>query len=563
MNILSRLRLRTKLALLLGLFAFGLVAATAIDASSLHRRMLDDRADKLKATVDMILGPAASLEHQVAAQQMTRDQAMARLRDIVHAMRFDAGDGYLTLQSLEGVVLIHGTDPSREDKRGTAKDADGRPIIELIRDALRNGDSGVISYLFPKPGQTQPQPKVSYVARFAPLNAVFLAGAYIDDLESSFHAQLMGSLSVSGAILLVTLTVTWLVNRDIGGPLGRLNTAMAALANGDLDANIPDTGRHDEVGEMAAAVQVFKDNAIKVDHLKAEQEVAGRRAADEKKHAMTRLATEFESSVGTIVEAVATAAVRMETTASSMTATADQTSRQVGTVAAASEQASSNVQSVATAAEELSISVAEISRQVASSAVIAAKAVSESERTNTMVSGLADAAQKIGAVTNMINEIASQTNLLALNATIEAARAGDAGKGFAVVAAEVKNLANQTAKATEEISRHIADMQSATGDTVDAIQSIGTTIGQINEIATTIASAVEEQGAATREIARNVQQVAVGTEQVTRTIADVSRGAGETGMAATQMLDAAEKLSRQAERLTGEVGKFIAGVKAA
>ena len=294
------------------------------------------------------------------------------------------------------------------------------------------------------------------------------------------------------------------------------------------------------------------------------QDISDRVAArEEKKAAMARLASEFEANVGAIVNIVASASTEMESTASSLNATAEQTSRQVTAVAAASEQTSANVQSVASATEELSSSVAEISRQVATSATVTAKAVNEFERSNALVNGLAEAAQKINAVTSMIHEIASQTNLLALNATIEAARAGDAGKGFAVVASEVKSLANQTAKATEEISAHIAAMQKVTRDTVAAIQSIGSTIGQINEIATTIASAVEEQGAATREIAHSVQQAAAGTVEVSGNIAGVAQAVSSTGSAAGEMLGAAGELAKQAETLSSHVTAFLDEVRAA
>jgi len=563
MNLLSHLRVRTKLALLMGLSVLALVASIGVAASLMHQRMIDDRVDKLRAVMQTALGLLKSLESDVVAHRVTHEQAVEQFRNIIHAIRFDGGEGYIVAQTPAAIIVVHGANPKLDGSHTTAKDATGKTLTDLMLEKLRNTDESFVSYLFNKPGQTEPVPKVAYIAHFAPWDINLTVGAYTDDLDSAFHAVLWQLALISGAILLVMLLAAWLINRDISGSLGRLKGAMAVLATGDQATDVPGTSRRDEVGEMAAAVQVFKDNAIEMGRLKADHEAAEKRAADEKKRAMTKLAGDFETSVGAIVGTVGSSASGLETTAALMTRTAEQTSRQVTAVAAASEQAAANVHSVASAAEELSGSVAEISRQVATSATIAAKAVSESERTNTMVNGLANAAQKIGAVTSMINEIASQTNLLALNATIEAARAGEAGRGFAIVASEVKNLASQTAKATEEISRHIADMQSATGETVAAIQSIGATIGQINEIATTIASAVEEQGAATHEISRNIQQVAVGTEQVTRTIADVRQGANDTGTAANQMQDAAEKLSRQAERLTGEVGRFIAGVRAA
>ena len=397
MTLLSRFKIRTKLALLLGLFGLGFAALAATDAAALHARMLRERVGKLQATVDMFAGYATEQERLVAAGQITAAQEMSRLRDMAHATRFDGGAGYLTVQSLDAVVLIHGADPSREDKPSTATDAGGTPIIELIKTALRTGDSGTIAYAFPKPGQTVPQPKYAYVRRLPPLRGVILAGTYTDDLDADFHAQLISSIGFGGGILLATLIVAWMVGHDITGSLERLKTTMAALAKGALRTDVPDTGRRDEIGEMAAAVQVFKDNALAIERMKADQETAARRAEDEKHNALARLAGEFEVHVGTIVDTVASAAVAMEKTAGSMTAATEQTTRQATAAAVASERASANVLSVADAAEKLTGSVTEISRQVAFSAEIAGKAVTESERTNALVGGLTDAAQKIGA----------------------------------------------------------------------------------------------------------------------------------------------------------------------
>ena len=276
-----------------------------------------------------------------------------------------------------------------------------------------------------------------------------------------------------------------------------------------------------------------------------------------------RLTSEFDSKAKAALETVSTAASQMEKTAQGMSATAEQTSQQAATVAAASEEASSNVQTVASAAEELSSSIGEISRQVIDSARISGEAAEEAERTNATVQGLNDAAQKIGDVLDLINDIANQTNLLALNATIEAARAGDAGKGFAVVASEVKTLADQTAKATDQIASQISSMQSETKAAVGAIGHISETIGQINEIATAISSAVEEQTAATSEISNNVQQAASGTQEVSSNISGVTEAASETGQSATQVFTAATQLNKEADSLRSEVEKFLAAVNAA
>ncbi len=382
--------------------------------------------------------------------------------------------------------------------------------------------------------------------------AVRAGMAFLDVLEL---ALLIVGVSLAALILVV-------MNRGLVTPIVSMTNAMRKLASGDTTVDIPAVGRQDEVGAMAAAVQVFKDNRIEADRLaaaqRAEQEQKERRAAT-----VNELTSQFEAKVGGLVGQVSAAATELQATAGSMTETAESTTHQATTVAAAAEEASVNVQTVAASAEELAASIAEISRQVGQSAQVAGRAVEDARRTDTVVRALADSAQKIGEVVNLISDIAGQTNLLALNATIEAARAGDAGKGFAVVASEVKNLASQTARATEDISQQIAQIQGATKEAVASIQGIGTTIAEVSQIAAAIAAAVDEQGAATQEIARNVQQAAAGTQEVTSNIAGVSEGANSTGSAATQVLGAAGELSRQAEQLSSEVDRFISGVKAA
>jgi len=369
----------------------------------------------------------------------------------------------------------------------------------------------------------------------------------------------IGIAVLAASIVILLLMVQTLVGR----PLDQMTRAMAALAGGDLDAAVPGTQRSDEIGEMAGAVQIFKDNAIEKMRLEEDQAAAAQRAEEEKRQTMNEMADRFERTVKEVVDGVGTAATEMQATSQQMSATAEETSRQSANVAAASDQATANVQTVAATAEELSASISEIGRQVMQSAKIAQNAVDETEATNETVKGLADAAAKIGEVVNLINDIAGQTNLLALNATIEAARAGEAGKGFAVVAQEVKNLANQTAKATEEISTQIGAVQEETNDAVTAIEKIRGIIGEVNDIATTISSAVEEQGVSTQEIARNVQQAAKGTQDVNSNIEAVSRAAGETGSAANQVLNASQDMARQAEGLRGEVDRFLAEVRIA
>ncbi len=368
-------------------------------------------------------------------------------------------------------------------------------------------------------------------------------------------------LGVAG--LAIGVVLAWLIGRGISRPVVGMCAAMRALAGGDKSVEIPGVGRKDEIGQMAATVQVFKDNMIEADRLRDETEQIKAVAEKERKSGMLRLADTFAAGIKGVVNSVASQATEMQSSAQAMTHTAEQATQQATAVAASVEEASANVQTVASSTEELSTSVLEIGRQVEQSSKIANQAVIEADRTNATVEGLNKSAQRIGEVVQLIETIAGQTNLLALNATIEAARAGDAGKGFAVVASEVKSLANQTAKATEEIKSQIGDIQGATTKTVEAIRSIGTTIRQMSEIATTIASAVEEQGAATREIATNVHQAAQGTSDIATNIEGVSRAASETGAAATQVLGAAGELSKQSEMLRHDVEDFLATVRAA
>ena len=362
--------------------------------------------------------------------------------------------------------------------------------------------------------------------------------------------------------LFVMVGVMIALGLSITQPIATLTRIMGDLAGGKLDVNI-DLSRRDEVGEMAKAVQIFKDNAIDKMRLEQEQAAIAQRAEEEKRQTMNEMADRFERTVKDVVDGVGSAATEMQATSQEMSATAEETSRQSANVASASDQATANVQTVAATAEELSASIAEIGRQVLQSARISQNAVDQAESTNETVKGLAEAASRIGEVVTLINDIAGQTNLLALNATIEAARAGEAGKGFAVVAQEVKNLANQTAKATEEISSQISAVQEETNDAVAAIDKIRAIIGEVNDIATTISSAVEEQGVSTQEIARNVQQAAQGTQDVNVNIESVSRAAGETGAAANQVLNASQEMARQAEGLRGEVDRFLQEVRSA
>jgi methyl-accepting chemotaxis protein len=374
-----------------------------------------------------------------------------------------------------------------------------------------------------------------------------------------------GRIIIWGLVLvtLVCGALSWRIGSGIAGPLRAIARLIERLATGDLSIAVTGTERRDEIGSLARSLDVFKRNALETIELRRLQDEQERRAGADRKALLNGMADEFERGVMASLETLASAATEMRASAEAMTSTADTTAVQATNVAAAAAQASANVQTVAAATEELAASVGEIARQVGRSTEIAGAAVDSARSSDSDIRHLTEAAQRIGNVVQFIGALASQTNLLALNATIEAARAGEAGKGFAVVAAEVKSLARQTAEATEEIATQVAAVQSATAGTVQLIQTIGGTIGTMNEIATTIAAAVEEQGAATAEIARNIQQAATGTGQVSSSIRGVTDAASETGAASAQVLSAADELAQQAEKLRHEVGVFLGRVRAA
>ncbi|MBC7582226.1 MAG: MCP four helix bundle domain-containing protein [Tardiphaga sp.] len=371
---------------------------------------------------------------------------------------------------------------------------------------------------------------------------------------------LMSAILVAAAVIGIGVGI-YLV-RDVSSGIASIVKPMQALGAGDLSAEVPHQGMKTEIGSMGDALQLFKQALI--DKRAADQAaMVDAEVKIERGRRVDGITANFEAMIGEIVDTVSSASTELEASAGTLTATAERSQQLTTAVAAASEEASTNVQSVASATEEMASSVNEISRQVQESATIASQAVEQARKTNDRVGELAKAAARIGDVVELINTIAGQTNLLALNATIEAARAGEAGRGFAVVASEVKALAEQTAKATGEIGMQITDIQAATQESVGAIREIGDTIGRMSEISSTIASAVEEQGAATQEISRNVQQAAHGTMQVSVNITDVQRGASETGSASSQVLSAAQSLSSDSNRLKMEVGKFLSAVRAA
>jgi methyl-accepting chemotaxis protein len=558
---LGNIRISYKLLMMIGLSVLGIVAVAGVGLSALWSNLLEDRKAKLQDVV-LMARQALDLNYQASRQAgLSEADAVERGKALLRVFRFGKDDYFYAINA-QGVMQVN-ANPKIEGKNlYDASDSNGIFFVrEQIELAAKGG--GFESYRFPRGAGGEPIPKLAYAVEFKPYGWVMGGGIYLDDFYAIFWAQVrqIGMLVSLGLLLVAGLFL--LLGRSIVNPINGMTVAMRKIAGGETSTSIPALERGDEVGAMAQSVQVFKDNMIEASRLRGEQDVLKAQADAERKLLLTRMADDFEGGVRASLDTLTGAATEMQATSKSMSATAGEASQQATAVAVVAEQASANVQTVAAATEELSSSVSEIGRQVTQSTQIAGQAVAEANRTNVTVQGLSAAAQKIGDVVKLISDIASQTNLLALNATIEAARAGEAGRGFAVVANEVKSLASQTAKATDEISAQVGAMQGATTEAVQAIESIGRTIGAINEITSAISIAVDQQGSATQEIARNVQQAAQGTGQVSGNIASVNQAADKTGSAANKVLFSAEQLSGQAATLRADVDRFVANIRAA
>ena len=566
-KLFSNRSIASKLATMtiVGAICMALVATSVLLVA--RNQLITERTEKAQAIVDAVWQVADGFQQAAAAGKMTEEEAKARFFAVASSVWYEGHTNYVFIYDTETGICVANPGVSTllgKDMRNV-KDANGLPFASMLMDIARQGGAGApIRYTFLR-SSTDPTPldKVAWGRGFAPWHLMIGTAQYISAIDASFWSMVRTASVVIAILMLLSIAIAWAITRSVVKPLNGLKERMASLSAGELEAPVANADRSDEIGQMARTVGVFRDAMIETNRLRQEQAAVESRQAGQRKADMNRLANQFESEVGEIITLVSTAAHQLESSAGTLSKTADTVQKVSQRAANASSDASTSVHSVAAASEELASSVVEIGRQVDASARIASEAVDQAQKTDARISQLSQAAARIGDVVDLIKTIAGQTNLLALNATIEAARAGEAGRGFAVVAAEVKTLAEQTAKATGEISQQIEDIQSATEDSVVAIKEIGATIARISEISSTIASAVEEQGAATQEISRNVQRAAEGTSRGAADISDVQRGVAETGAASSQVLSAAQSLSNESNRLKREVGKFMDTVRAA
>ena len=552
---------RGRLLLLTFLAAAGMIVLGTLDVMRLRDNELEGVQAELQAAVQTAAGVVKYYHGEAAAGRLSEAEAQTRARDTIRGIRY-AGNEYHFIYRADGTLMVLPPRPQVENTRemADARDPNGVPFVrELIRAGTSGG--GFVRYSFPKPGSTDPLPKMSYATMAGGWDWIIGSGVYIDEVDAAFRRN---ALEMIGIVLLVTAVVAggaFVIGRHIAVTVQRFADTMGRLAQGDLNVTIPGIGTRGEFGTMAAAMQVFKEHTAENQRLLDDQERLKREAAENEARALRRMADDMETRVRDVMHRVTAETERLNGASRALSDSARNTRSRSETVAAATEQTSTNVQTVAAATEELSSSSKEIGRQVENSAAIARRAVDEAAQTSETVRALSDSTKRIGEVATLINSIASQTNLLALNATIEAARAGEAGRGFAVVAAEVKALASQTAQATDEITRIIQSVDSGTTATVTATERIETTIRGVNASATTIAAAVEQQNAAMGEISRSVQEAAQGTQRISEDIAVVSSSAGSTLSTAEAVATSSSSLNGEAMTLKTQIESFLADLR--
>ncbi|WFU75457.1 methyl-accepting chemotaxis protein [Bradyrhizobium sp. CB2312] len=552
---MTKLGTSNKLLLMVGLSVLGLFVVAFAVLSTLRDNLLEDRKTKLKDLVQ-VAHLALNVDYERSRSEgLTEADAKARSRALLRSLRF--GSDYFFATGPNLITEAHPNPKIEGMDMSGVKDPDGVQFSRAQVDLVHRSGSGYVSYRFPKAGSQEPTSKISYVELFEPYDWTIGSGIYTDDVEAIFVGQLMKVGALIGSVSLAVVIISLLIARSIVRPVKAMTIAMEHLASGQTSTVVPALDRADEIGAMAKSLHVFKDNMIEAERLRAGQRELEERSATDRRKLMDQMAIEFQAGTRASLDAAGLSAADMRRISKELAVLADGVARESTLGANAALETASKIQAVAAATEQLTASIEQIDRQVIQSARIAEQTQLEATRVDSTIKDLSEAAKTIEDVVQLISSIASQTNLLALNAAIEAARAGDAGRGFAVVAAEVKALASQTAKATEQIASQVTTIQDKTMNAVEAIEGISHTIEGLGKIAAEVTFAVSQQGGATREIALNIQRMADGTESVSRTISGVNRAAIETGTSASLALECADALNRHSAKLGADVDDFV------
>jgi methyl-accepting chemotaxis protein len=560
MMIVKRLRISHRLMLFIPLLLIALMVSLMLGLSTLHHSLVEDRKEEIKRLVQVARDTTETWHLQEQAGKLTREQAQEAAKDQLRHLRY-ANDDYFFVQRYDGTTMVQVKAELEGKNRADATDVDGVPMVRLQAEAGKKGGDFVF-YRWPHPSSKEPVQKVSYCLGLDAWEWSICTGIYIDDVDAIYYATARYYALVAGVIVLLIAGIAYAVALSISRPLSRITERTAQLAEGNTDIDVPFLGQPNELGQLAHALDVFKTNRRRAEQLDQAQR-AEQAAKLQRQERLERVIAAFNERSARVTAAVARAAEHVQAQARRLTEMAQQSRTNLAAVGGAAVDTTGNVQAVAGAVEELSAAVVDVNRRVVKSADVSKRAVTETEQTSLTMRGLVEAAQRIGNIVQVIQDIASQTNLLALNATIEAARAGDTGKGFAVVAGEVKTLANQTTRATEEIQAQVGSIQTETARAVTAIESIGRTVGEMSDIATAIASAMEQQGATSHDIARNMSQAADRTREVSAKVTTVGQAAETTSAAASELQAASDDLRQQAAQLETDMQAFLGEVRAA